>query len=383
LPAGSTVTEAGVPFRDLTDDTLPEAKAERPRRRRRRSQKKLPAVLIGVGAGALVVLLVLGFVFLKGKKTPVSGGASGQGASGGGVSSGGAGGQGAEPKTERPAPMDCTGPVGVAAADVRAAQEAWAKYLGRKVEETVEIGGVKMTFVLVPPGKFFMGNPQEEEDRLDNETLHEVSLTEPFDLGKTEVTQAQYAAVGGGTPSHFEGPNRPVEQVSWIEARDWAASVTRKRVDGHVYRLPTEAEWEYACRGGRSSSQPFGIGSGRTLTSREANFDGNFPYGGAPKGRYLGATATVASYMPNALGLYDMHGNVCEWCQDCYALYPRGAVTNPVSPEKEGTSRVFRGGSWFHTGRICRAVYRGWSTPTNRTNNRGFRLARSLPPVAR
>jgi formylglycine-generating enzyme required for sulfatase activity len=292
-------------------------------------------------------------------------------------------------KRDPPPLLDCRD--GVSAEKVRAAQEAWAKYLGRKVEEDVEIGGVKMTFVLVPPGKFRMGSPREEQDYvtktyfegkrpdwLDTEALHEVTLTEPFYLGKTEVTQKQYQALGLGNPSNFKGDDLPVEQVSWLEARDWAEKLTKKLGDKHLYRLPTEAEWEYSCRGGRSSSQPFGIGDGRALSSSEANFNGNYPYGGADKGKYLAATCAVGSYKPNALGLLDMHGNVWEWCQDWYGPYPAGAVTNPTGPS-EGSHRVTRGGSWLNGGRVCRAAARGRFEPGSRYVYPGFRLARSSP----
>jgi formylglycine-generating enzyme required for sulfatase activity len=294
-----------------------------------------------------------------------------------------------EVKRDRPLLLDCR--EGVRAEKVREAQEAWAKYLGRKVEEEVEIAdGVKMTFVLIPPGKFRMGSPRGEQDYLtktyfegkrpdwlDEETLHEVTLTEPFDLGKTEVTQAQYQALGLDNPSRFKGADRPVETVSWEEASAWAEQLTKKRGDKHLYRLPAEAEWEYSCRGGRSSSQPFGIGDGRALSSREANFNGNFPYGGADKGPYLEATRAVGSYKANALGLYDMHGNVWEWCQDWYGPYPNGAVTNPTGPA-EGSFRVFRGGSWIFSGWYCRAANRVGFVPVNR-GDLGFRLARSFP----
>jgi formylglycine-generating enzyme required for sulfatase activity len=295
----------------------------------------------------------------------------------------GAGARGPTPaarEPDRPPPLDCTGKDGIRAADVRRAREAWANYLGRKVEETIEIAdGVKMTFVLVPPGKFRMGSPEDEKDRDKDETLHEVTLTEPFDLSMTEVTQKQYQALAGKNPSKFKGADRPVEQVSWTEARDWAVQLTTKRQDKHQYRLPTEAEWEYACRGGRPSADPFGVGNGHALSSREANFNGNFPYGGAPKGPYPGATSRVAAYEANPLGLFDMHGNVWEWCQDWFGPYPAGAVTNPTGPE-EGSVRVFRGGCWGFGGASCRAADRGRSEPEERGSRLGFRLARSLPP---
>jgi formylglycine-generating enzyme required for sulfatase activity len=271
------------------------------------------------------------------------------------------------------------------ASEVKAAQAAWAKYLGRKVEETIDVGdGVTMTLVLVPPGTFRIGAPEGEagrnpwEPRFDSEVLHGVTLTEPFDLGKTEVTQAQYQALTGHNPSHFKGADLPVETVSWEEAQDYAARLTNRRGDHHLYRLPTEAEWEFACRGGRPSSQPFGVGGGRALSSREANCNGNFPYGAAAKGPHLGSTCPVGSYAANALGLHDMHGNVWEWCADCFGPYPQDRVTDPTGPAA-GPTRVHRGGSWFDSAGNCRAAIRASSPQGRRGNHMGFRLARSVP----
>jgi formylglycine-generating enzyme required for sulfatase activity len=245
------------------------------------------------------------------------------------------------------------------------------------VEETIDVGSdVKMTFVLIPPGKFRMGSPEGEKGHCEDEALHEVTLTEPFDLGKTEVTQAQYQALGLKNPSQFPGADRPVEQVSWEEARDWAAKLTTIRDDKHTYRLPTEAEWEYACRGGRPSSQPFGVGDGRALSSRQANFNGHFPYGSTDVGPYLQSPAAVSSYAANALGLHDMHGNVWEWCADWYGPYPRGTATNPAGPA--GSFRVFRGGCWSDPASLCRAANRG-DKPVDRRGDLGFRLSRRVP----
>ncbi len=292
--------------------------------------------------------------------------------------------RGADPKArpeirERPPPLDCTGPGGVSVADVRQAQEAWAEYLGREVVETVDIAdGELMTFVLVPPGRFRMGSPDGEMDRDKDEALHRVVLTEPFDLGMYEVVQQQYQALIGKNPSHFQGPDLPVEQVSWEEAAGYGTKLTEKLKDRHVYRLPTEAEWEYACRGGRPSVQPFGIGRGWSLSSREANFDGNFPYGGADKGPFLQKTCAAGSYKANALGLFDMHGNAWEWCSDGYGRYPDGEVTNPTGPT-EGPLRVIRGGGWHLPGGRCRAAIRHGYDPGYRHSSLGFRLARSVP----
>jgi formylglycine-generating enzyme required for sulfatase activity len=268
----------------------------------------------------------------------------------------------------------------VSPAEVKKAQAAWAKYLGRPAEEEVEIApGVKMTFVLVPPGRFLMGSPWTENGRGGDETVHEVTLTEPFDLARTEVTQAQYRALTGQNPSHFRGDDLPVESVRWGEAHDYAARLTKARGGQAVYRLPTEAEWEYACRGGRPSSQPFGVGDGKALSSREANFNGNSPYGGAGTGPYLEATCRVGSYPANALGLFDMHGNVWEWCADWTASYPAGSTTNPTGPG-EGSRRVFRGGCWSYEAKGCRAGMRAWGDLGAFTNALGFRLARTVPP---
>jgi formylglycine-generating enzyme required for sulfatase activity/predicted Ser/Thr protein kinase len=272
--------------------------------------------------------------------------------------------------------LDSTG-LGFSAAQVRRLQEVWARRLGCEVEEKLEVAaGVNMTFVLIPPGKFRMGSPVDERERSDDERLHEVTLTEPFYLGKTEVTQAQYEALIGKNPSNFKGADRPVEKVTWEEARDYTEKLTKKRSDKLVYRLPTEAEWEYACRGGRSSSQPFGIGDGRALSSAEANFDGDFPYGGGAKGKRLQSTCRVGSYPANALGLHDMHGNVYEWCADWYAEYPAGDVSDPRGPSEGGSVRVIRGGGWYFHGTICRAALRGKGV--GRGDGLGFRVAGGL-----
>ncbi len=151
--------------------------------------------------------------------------------------------------------------------------------------------------------------------------------------------------------------------------------MTEKSKRGLLYRLPNEAEWEYSCRGGRSSSLPFGIGDGTSLSSIQANFDGNYPYGGAAKGPYVGKTTPVGTYMPNALGLYDMQGNVWQWCADYYGDYPTEKATNPTGSDSV-LSRVSRGGSWFNNGGYCRAAYRCRRAPGGRGSYMGFRLAR-------
>ncbi len=276
----------------------------------------------------------------------------------------------------RPQPLDCTGPNGVSADVVRRAQEAWAKYLGRDVEAEVEIAnGVTMTFVLVPPGTFQMGSPPYEMGkggRYPNETLHVVTLTEPFDLGKYEVTQAQYKALTGNDPSWFKGSDRPVEQVTWNEADAFGRELTKKLSDGHVYRLATEAEWEYSCRGGRPSSQAYGVGDGHTLTVRDANFNNQ-----------IRQTSNVGSYPPNALGLCDMHGNVWEWCADWNEPYPdpNQVVIDPLRDTRSPGNpfRVARGGCHNEPAAECRAALRQGSGEDRRDCWMGFRIARSIP----
>jgi formylglycine-generating enzyme required for sulfatase activity/serine/threonine protein kinase len=270
-----------------------------------------------------------------------------------------------------PPTLDCTGLNGASADMVRRAQEAWAKYLGRDVEENVEIAdGVTMTFVLVPPGTFFMGSPPDQKGkngRYPNETLHVITLTEPFDLGKYEVTQAQYAALSGESPSYYKGSNRPVEHVSWDDAEAFGRGLTKKLSDTHVYRLATEAEWEYSCRGGRPSSEPFGIGDGRSLTWHDANFD-----------NILRQTSKVGSYAANALGLYDMHGNVWEWCAKWIEPDADEALTYHLNVVG-GPFRATRGGCYNEPAAECRSALRQGSPVDRRDTCVGFRLARSVP----
>ena len=243
----------------------------------------------------------------------------------------------------------------------------WANSLGMKL-------------VLIPAGTFLMGSPASEADRSDREgPQHEVAITRPFCLGVHLVTQQQYKKVMGKNPSHFTsarggGPSHPVEQVSWQDVIEFCRKLSEKPEEarlGRVYRLPTEAEWEYACRGGSTSSMPFHFGD--SLSSAQANCYGSYPYGGASKGQYLQRTTAVGSYNPNAFGLFDMHGNVWEWCGDWFADYPRQSLKDPPGPPS-GTHRVLHGGSWCHYGPVCRSAYRLSNDPGVRNNHFGFRV---------
>jgi formylglycine-generating enzyme required for sulfatase activity len=249
-----------------------------------------------------------------------------------------------------------------------------------------------MKLVLIPKGTFQMGSPRDEENRSDDEDQHEVTITQPFYLGMHEVTQHEYEAVTGTNPSWFsaEGGGKekvqnldtsrfPVETVYWEDAVTFCRKLSERpeeKRSGRVYRLPTEAEWEYACRGGAREATPFHFG--KTLSSLQANFNGNRPYGSADKGPYLQRTTKVGSYEANAFGLYDMHGNAREWCADRYGPYPKDKQTDPQGPEKGGR-RVLRGGSWLSNGHICRVAHRSTSVPGNHSSVIGFRV---VVPVA-
>jgi formylglycine-generating enzyme required for sulfatase activity len=172
----------------------------------------------------------------------------------------------------------------------------------------------------------------------------------------------------------------PVENVSWRDARQFCDKLTeqdRKNGVARTYRLPTEAEWEYACREAGASRTPFCFG--RALSSAQANFDGNFPYGGAGRGPYLSRPCPVGSYPPNRLGLYDVHGNIWEWCQDWYDkdYYIKSPEKDPQGPVR-GTTRVLRGGCWCYNGRECRAAYRGNEAPGFQDGTIGFRVVCSF-----
>ena len=235
-------------------------------------------------------------------------------------------------------------------------------------------GGVKMEMVRITPGKFTMGSPAGEKERSDDETSHEVTLTRAYYLGKYEVTQAQYEQMMGTNPSKFKGARLPVETVSYDDAVAFCKKLSekvRKPVE-----LPSEAQWEFACRAGTST--PFHFGS--KLNGDHANHDGNYPYGTQTKGKYHVKTMAVGSYKENGFGLFDMHGNVWEWCQDFYGPYDKvPGGNNPIQLTKQSDDRrVVRGGSWGNFAWRCRAAYRSWVAPGGRINYNGFRVCLPL-----
>lgn len=232
------------------------------------------------------------------------------------------------------------------------------------------VNGVQLEMVLIPAGTFTMGSPDAEAERGSDEgPQHRVSVGQ-FYMGKYEVTQAQWRAVMGTNPSRFKGDNLPVENVSWNEAVEFCRKLTQ--MSGREYRLPTEAEWEYAARAGTTT--PFAFGS--SLSSEQANFDGNYPYGGAAKGVYRQQTTAVGSFQPNGFGLYDMHGNVWEWCQDWYHENYNGAPSDGSAWESGGEQqyRVLRGGSWNDVGYFCRSAIRYGLAPGVHSGYFGFRV---------
>ena len=220
-----------------------------------------------------------------------------------------------------------------------------------------------MKFVWIPPGSFLMGSQKEELNRQDNETQHKVTLTKGFYMGIHLVTQEEWQAVMGNNPSKFKDEkNLPVELVSWDSCQEFIKKLRDKYKKS--YRLPSEAEWEYACRAGTKT--PFSFGE--TISTDQANFHGAFI-----KGVFRAKTTPVGSFPANAWGLHDMHGNVWQWCEDRYGDYPQKDVVDPQGPEK-GESRVVRGGSWDYFFSHCRSAHRNRDGPGHRTNDLGFRL---------
>jgi formylglycine-generating enzyme required for sulfatase activity len=226
--------------------------------------------------------------------------------------------------------------------------------------------GIGMKFVLIPAGTFMMGSPGAEVGREDDEVQHKVTITRAFYLQTTPVTQGQWGRLMGDNPSRFKdgGDECPVEKICWDEAQRFIEKL--KEIEGtDKYRFPTEAEWEYACRAGSTERFCFGDDEGKL---------GEYAwYGGNSEKK----THPVGQKKANAWGLYDMHGNVWEWCQDCYGDYPVDPVTNPTG-SSSCEFRVSRGGSWFDSASNLRSAHRGWGWPDNRVNNLGFRLAWDL-----
>ena len=234
---------------------------------------------------------------------------------------------------------------------------------------TYIVPSINYKMVYIPPGTFMMGSPSNEPKRDSDERQHKVTLTKGFYMGATEVTQGQWKNIIGNNPSSFKGDSLPVEKVSWNDCQEFIRKLNRQE-GTDKYRLPTEAEWEYACRAGTTT--PFFTGN--CISTDQANYDGDHPMPGCSKGRYRKKTLNVASFSPNAWGLYDMHGNVWEWCQDWYEKrYPSGNITDTEGPSS-GLARVLRGGSWSGGARVLRSADRLRNGPDFRYDHIGFRV---------
>ncbi|MBR0224465.1 MAG: SUMF1/EgtB/PvdO family nonheme iron enzyme [Thermoguttaceae bacterium] len=257
------------------------------------------------------------------------------------------------------------------AADRKASENVWANSSSRKAgtRQTLKIGDAEYGFCWIPAGEFDMGSPTTEKDRGNDETLHHVKLTKGFWMLETETPQSLYEEVMGSNPSYFKGKNLPVEEVSWEDAQKFCAELAKRLPKGLKASLPTEAQWEYSCRSGSKTAYSFGD----ELNGDKANCDGNYPYGTTSKGTSLSKTSAVKSYAPNAWGLYDMHGNVREWCLDYYGAYPTGTAVDPRGPNT-ASYRVVRGGGWYDFARLCRSAIRLRFTPDNRYDILGFRF---------
>lgn len=249
-----------------------------------------------------------------------------------------------------------------------------AQLAARRAGETDAMdlgGGVKIDLVWCPPGSFLMGSPDCEAGRFDDEAQHRVTLTRGFWMGKYPVTQRQWEAVMGVTPSRFKdaGPDAPVETVNWDDCKAFVRKLHKKlaargdvrSLDGGTFSLPTEAEWEYACRAGAVGPYAGNLDDMAWYCENSGS-----------------TTHPVGQKRPNAWGLHDMHGNVWEWCQSGYGSYPLGSVTDPAGPGS-GSNRVRRGGGWNDYARYCRSAVRFSFAPGDRFFNLGLRLVRSAP----
>lgn len=257
-------------------------------------------------------------------------------------------------------------------------------FRGLKGGDERQVAGIRLCWC--PPGKFLMGSPRSEHERRPGEEQIEVTLSRGFWIGKFEVTQGQWRQIAGEFPGPFtagEGNDFPVYTINFAEAESFCQKLT---ASGHAsgelakeweFRLPTEAQWEYACRAGTTTATAFGD----KLSSRQANFQGK-PYNGAAEGPSLKRTAPVGSYPPNSWGLHDMHGNVFEWCRDWYHGHLPGGIDPDLHAAKDtatksedgGISRVRRGGCWADEGWPCRSAFRLRFEPERRHDHIGFRV---------
>lgn len=249
----------------------------------------------------------------------------------------------------------------------------WASGYGEDeygIWQSFTVKGIRCRLRWIWPGTFLMGSPESEPERSDDENQHEVTIFEGFWLAETACTQGLWNEIMGENPNNFKGKHLPVENVSWDDCQQFIDKLNERK-PGLDLRLPTEAEWEYACRAGTVT--PFSFGD--NITPEQVNYNGNYPYNNGEKGEYRGKAVPVKSLTCNDWGLYAMPGNVWEWCKDWYAKYPSEPVVGPEGPDT-GSLRVLRGGCWFRSAWRCRSACRFSYEPGFRYVYIGFRLAR-------
>jgi uncharacterized protein (TIGR02996 family) len=236
-------------------------------------------------------------------------------------------------------------------------------------QHTLELpGGVLLVGSFVPPGSFLMGWTDFDAENL----VHRVTLTAGYFLGVHPVTQGQWQVVMGTDPSRLKGPNRPVENVSWDQCQEFCVKLTAHRNGRGTVGLPTEAQWEWACRAGTTTHFHFGD----VPDTDRINYNGSYYWNGSKKGKNRAQTTDVDSFAPNPWGLLDLHGNVWEWCADTYAPYTRNEQIDPIGKSENAgfIERVMRGGSWGGAPQLCRAAFRSGGAPALRSSSVGFRV---------
>ncbi len=239
----------------------------------------------------------------------------------------------------------------------------------QKISQFYREPSTEMEFVLIKHGTFLMGTPEHGLADTLKSYQHEVELSNDFYLGKCEVTQGEWKKLMSDNPSHFKGNDSlPVENVTWNDAKKFIEKLNQHN-EGKHFRLPTEAEWEYACRA--ETTTPFS--TGENLTTEQANYDGDFPYKNYPKGIYREHPTAVGRFKPNQWGLYDMHGNLWEWCEDWYCPYPKTKVTDPIG-NCTTDLKVIRGGSWYFVAKCARSDWRYTHNPNDKGFSLGFRV---------
>jgi len=253
-------------------------------------------------------------------------------------------------------------------------EDAYGIFADLMINDNPEI---TQRFRLIAAGEFMMGSLEQETERISWENQHKVTLTKNYWLADTTVTQAFWQAIMENNPAHFSDDlNNPVEKVNWNDAQEFIQKLNQQfqtDLGEDVIRLPTEAEWEHACRAGTET--PFSLGE--NITPEQVNYDGGYPYHNGEKGGYREKTVKVKTFPPNSWGLYEMHGNLWEWCADAWQeQLGELAVVDPFNDNSDSSAnRVVRGGSWIDGGKSVRSAYRDHNSPVSRVNRIGLRFS--------